>query len=110
MEILTKCKSYIGYLVLRGALIGGYALGDIYCDSLHYLDLYSGNWAELSPMRTRRCYLSATTLDGNLVVLGGHDGRERQKSVEMYKDGRWESLPDMHIKGVFKNCKRSLGG
>lgn len=44
--------------------------------------------------------MGAVVLDRKVVAVGGHDGTERQKTVEIYDPAinQWDFLPDMHSK------------
>ena len=77
-----------------------------YHDTLFSLDLNTMAWTELSFMMTKRCYLSATTLGNKLVVVGGHDGRMRLKSAEIYDPitNQWDDLPDMAMRRSDAAC------
>ena len=82
-------------------LIGGYdRITATFHSSLYSLNLKGGqvgDWTVLSAMSSGRCYPSTVVLGDKLVVMGGHNGTERIKSVEIYSPdiNQWDSLPDM---------------
>ena len=66
-------------------------------DCLHSFNMSTMVWKELSSMLTKRCYIATSVLDGKLFALGGHDGFDRLKTVEMYdpKINMWTEMPSM---------------
>ena len=78
-------------------MIGGYDSSPTYHSSLWCLDLASLHWIQLPSMRYRRCYVSTILLDGQILALGGRDGLERLRSVEVYDPARmmWTEINSM---------------
>jgi len=100
--VLPVPSAYHGLGVLGGKLylVGGFTHGERgYLDSLYRLDMDSIEWVELSPMETKRCYVSTVDLDGKLVVLGGHDGANRLTSTEQFdpRTNLWTEMPGLRV-------------
>merc|ERR1712179_83965 len=47
---------------------------------------------------SKRCYFATTVFDGKIFALGGHDGSNRLKTVEMYdpSSNMWTEMPSMN--------------
>jgi hypothetical protein len=64
-------------------------------------DTSAGQWRALPDMSVERCACAAVCIEGNVYVVGGHDGHssESMKSAEMYdrSAGQWRALPDMSM-------------
>lgn len=86
-------------------ILGGFD-GQNYFNSTRRLDLKLLECFEESPMTTRRCYVSATILQGKIYAMGGMDGHSRLKSVERYdiKTRTWEHLTDMNDRRSDASC------
>ena len=88
-------------------LVGGYENTQFSpTDALYSLDTKTMTWTECSSMNSERRYLSATALGNKLVVVGGHDGRRRLKSAEIYdpSTNQWDELPDMAMQRSDAAC------
>lgn len=79
-------RAYHGLAVLNGLIytIGGFD-GISYFNTCRAFDPATRSWIEISPMQTRRCYVSVTAAKGHLYALGGYDGESREKS---FRSGR----------------------
>ena len=69
---------------------------------MYHNENFDNNWKKIPSMLNRRCGHSAiTTLNGNIVALGGYEGGEGNdgylKTVEIFDVGKdiWYYLPDM---------------
>ena len=95
---LPITSAYHGTEELGGNLyvVGGFD-GTQYLDSTHCFNRSTMEWKEMSPMMTKRCYVSTTTLGGRLLALGGHDGSDRLQTVEIYDPqmNMWTEMPSM---------------
>jgi N-acetylneuraminic acid mutarotase len=69
--------------------------------SAEMYDPSAGQWRALPDMIVARYGCAAVSIEGNVYVMGGTDGRSTQhsKSVEMYDPsaGQWRALPDMSV-------------
>jgi len=83
-------------------IIGGFD-GVDYFNSCRAFNALDKQWREISPMHTRRCYVSVALLQNNFIyALGGYDGHHRQNSCECYNKqlNQWTPIAPM-------NCQRS---
>ena len=65
-------------------MVGGYGTGPTYHSSTWALDLATLCWTKLSSMQQRRCYVATCRYGTGILAIGGHDGRQRHRSVEFY--------------------------
>jgi hypothetical protein len=67
--------------------------------SVEVYDVSAGQWRALPDMSVARAGCAAVCIDGNVYVMGGHDGRSFLKSAEMYDTsaGQWRALPGMSV-------------
>ena len=66
--------------------------------SIYHYDPDTHQWREVDcPFPEPRAGFSAAVVNRNIVVVGGHRGREKLASVDLYDpvDGVWQSLPVM---------------
>lgn len=78
----------------------------------------TNQWANITPMGTKRSCLGICAFDGLLYVCGGYDGASCLSSMERYDTltGVWSSCPPMHTRrrycrlAVLDHCIYSLGG
>ncbi|XP_059469272.1 influenza virus NS1A-binding protein-like [Neocloeon triangulifer] len=91
-EILDECKLH---------LFGGFN-GEEFSLKCQKFDLMSGEWSDLPQMakeRVDRCYASATEMDGEIYVSGGHHKRAQNKarSVEKFNPvvNAWSQVPNL---------------
>ncbi len=87
-----------GCVTLGGKMyvIGG-TDGTTYCNTVFCLDLKTLTWAELAPMRYRRCFVATVVCRDNIYAMGGHDGTTSLKTCERFdpSSNSWTDLPDM---------------
>ncbi|XP_053508222.1 kelch-like protein 10 [Ictalurus furcatus] len=96
-------RAYHGTVYLNGFVycIGGLDTEDYrqdYFSSVRRFDPITRTWAQVSPMHSRRCYLSVCGLDGHIYAMGGFDGIEYLNTVERYEpeNDRWSMIAPMH--------------
>ena len=61
-------------------------------------DLETHQWSGVGcDMQCQRAGFSAAVVNGDIAVVGGHRGREKLASVDLYDpvSGEWQSLPEM---------------
>ncbi|KXJ24275.1 Kelch-like protein 17 [Exaiptasia diaphana] len=57
------------------------------------------NSTEVQPMRDRRSFPCAVVCDDSMYVMGGYDGNDTLRSVEMYNflTNQWTAMPSMFV-------------
>lgn len=62
-------------------------------------------WTLVAELSVCRNSVSIAVMDGVLYAIGGIDGSENLKSVEVYRpsDGVWSFIADMHL------CRKNSG-
>jgi len=77
-------------------VMGGDSNGQ-YLSSGERLDVGTGTWEALPPMRRGRSWAAAAQLAGCIYVCGGSDGSQVLSAVERFcvADGAWQDLPPM---------------
>ena len=68
--------------------------------SVESFDADSKQWSRVSRMAVPRSGVSVVSYRGRVVVLGGYDGHDRLKSVEVYdpQTNQWSMLRAMITK------------
>ena len=76
--------------------VGGYD-GTNYYDKVRRYHVITRKWEDCSRMYKKRCYVSATHMNGEIFACGGLDGQNRLKCAEKYEiaTNSWSQLPDM---------------
>ncbi|OQV12033.1 Kelch-like protein 10 [Hypsibius exemplaris] len=95
-------RAYHGLATLNGLIytIGGFD-GISYFNTCRAFDPSTRSWLEISPMQTRRCYVSVISVKGHLYAMGGYDGESRQArqaTVERYspRKNQWRFVAPMN--------------
>ncbi|XP_060761234.1 kelch-like protein 10 [Neoarius graeffei] len=92
-------RMHHGTVYLNGFVycIGGFD-GNSYTNTVRRFDPVTRTWAQVSPMHTRRCYVSVCVLEGRIYALGGFDGNEWLDTVERYEPetNQWSMIAPMH--------------
>ena len=82
-------------------LVGGYDnIGPTYHSSVWCLNLDTMEWIEYSSkMEAKRCYISTCFWRDQIIAIGGHDGRERHRSVEAYDPHKniWQPMASLCV-------------
>ena len=78
---------------------------------MNRLDLPDFKFSKVSSMNEARCFVSTAVLDdGQILAMGGHNGRQRMQSVEKYdpvKD-KWDFVAPMkEIRSDAGACSRA---
>ncbi|KAJ6643055.1 Kelch-like protein 10 [Pseudolycoriella hygida] len=84
----------VGYKIY---VIGGFD-GNSYFNSCRVYDTLNKSWQEISPMHSRRGYVSVVELNGFIYAMGGFDGEIRLDSVEKYDSStnQWSLIENMN--------------
>ncbi|XP_037046810.1 kelch-like protein 10 isoform X2 [Bradysia coprophila] len=78
-------------------IIGGFD-GENYFNTCRVYDTLNRSWQEISPMHSRRCYVSVVELNGLIYAMGGFNGEIRMSSVERYDPAtnQWSLIESMN--------------
>ncbi|KAL7398384.1 hypothetical protein ABVT39_008889 [Epinephelus coioides] len=105
-------RTYHGTVFLDGSV---YAIGGFdnveRLSSVHRFDLGTQTWQKVSPMHSRRCFVSVTVMDGSIYAIGGYDGHERLQTAERYqpKSNQWTFIAPMHEQRSDAKCTALRG-
>uniref|UniRef100_A0A3Q2DPB5 Kelch like family member 10 n=2 Tax=Cyprinodon variegatus TaxID=28743 RepID=A0A3Q2DPB5_CYPVA len=98
---------YHGSVFLNGSvyIVGGFD-GVKQPNAMHRLDLASMTWYEVSPMHSKRCFVSVTVMNGFIYAMGGCNGSQRLNTVERYdpRSNQWTLISSMHEKRSDASC------
>uniref|UniRef100_A0AAV2JIU6 Uncharacterized protein n=1 Tax=Knipowitschia caucasica TaxID=637954 RepID=A0AAV2JIU6_KNICA len=85
--------------------MGGFD-GTEHFSSMRRLDLATRAWDEMPPMYERRCYVSATVLNGRIYAVGGYNGRVRLNTAEVFdpQTNRWSLIAPMNEQRCDAKC------
>ncbi|XP_055341816.1 kelch-like protein 10 [Paramacrobiotus metropolitanus] len=95
-------RAYHGLATMNGLIytVGGFD-GISYFNTCRAFDPVTRTWLEISPMQTRRCYVSVISAKNHLYAMGGYDGESRQArqaTVERYspRKNQWRFVAPMN--------------
>lgn len=85
---LTGLLNYVGYRIY---------------DSVECYDTQKDQWSYVASMKTKRCRLGLSALNGKLYAAGGYDSLNFLNTVERYcpAEDKWEFVASMNFKRRF---------
>lgn len=68
-------------------------------DSVEKYDTFSDNWSPVASMTTRRSGASVNVYDRKIYAVGGHDGPQILKTVEVYDPvyNKWTLISELNV-------------
>ncbi|OMJ90404.1 hypothetical protein SteCoe_7207 [Stentor coeruleus] len=87
--------NWFGRLLSVGKAFAIYTGGYPPSNSAYVINLESKSIKSLPSMQQKKEWHAMTWIDGFPAVLGGYDGEQFLKVVEVYKNGNWESYPSL---------------
>ncbi|XP_063727443.1 kelch-like protein 12 [Symsagittifera roscoffensis] len=81
-------------------IVGGFGLNQQPIDVVEQFESKNNEWSLLPPLPTRRRYVSATQLGGQIYVIGGYDNANRLSSVSVLdcRVMQWKTVANMNVR------------